>query len=81
MTSTPDAQLGTPGRGSQRPTPSSGKFKGNCAELLGYILFDCSDYSQADKYITNIKRIAEYLGTAYKQGGNPFVPPSRTKSS
>jgi hypothetical protein len=57
------------GRGSQRTTPNAGKFKGNCAELSGYV-FDCADYRQADKYVTNMKRIAEYLGAEYKQGGD-----------
>jgi hypothetical protein len=49
--------------------PITGKFKGNCAELYGYV-FDCFDYRQADKYITNIKRIAEYVGAEYKHGGD-----------
>ena len=57
------------GRGSQKTTPTTGKFKGNCVELSGYV-FDCADYRQADKYVTNIKRIAEYIGTEYKQGGD-----------
>jgi hypothetical protein len=57
----------TSGRGSQKTSPATGKFKGNCAELSGYV-FDCADYRQADKYMTNIKRIAEYLGAEYKQG-------------
>ena len=33
-------------------------------------MFDCADYSQANKYNTNIKRIAEYLGAEYKHGGD-----------
>jgi hypothetical protein len=33
-------------------------------------VFDCSDYRQADKYVTNMKRIAEYVGAEYKQGGD-----------
>jgi hypothetical protein len=41
----------------------------NCTKLSGYV-FDCADYRQADKYMTNIKRIAEYLGAEYKQGGD-----------
>ena len=48
---------------------SSSKFKGNCIELTDHI-FDCSDYKQADKYVTNIKRIAEYVGSEYKNGGD-----------
>jgi hypothetical protein len=59
------------GRGSPKTTTSStaGKFKGNCTELAGYV-FDCADYKQADKYMTNMKRIAEYVGTEYKHGGD-----------
>jgi hypothetical protein len=49
--------------------PSTGRFNGNCAELSGYI-FDWSDYRQTDKYVTNMKRTAEYLGAMYKQGGD-----------
>ena len=45
------------------------KFKGNSSDLEGYI-FDCSDSKQADKYITAIMRIAEYVGAEYKYGGN-----------
>ena len=37
---------------------------------LGGGIFDCSDYKQADKYITTSKRICEYVGSKYKQGGN-----------
>ena len=33
-------------------------------------MFDCSDLRQADKYVTNIKRIAKYVGAEYKQGGD-----------
>jgi hypothetical protein len=57
------------GRGSQKTSPSQARFKGNCAELAGFV-FDCSDYRQADKYVTNMKRIAEYVGAEYKQGGD-----------
>lgn len=57
------------GHVSQKTTVTTGKFKGNCAELLGHI-FDCSDYKQANKYVTNMKRIAEYISAEYKQGGN-----------
>ena len=45
------------------------KFKGNSTDLEGYT-FDCSDYKQADKYVSTIKRIAEYVGTEYKYGGD-----------
>jgi len=50
-------------------SPGQAKFKGNCPELSGYI-FDCSDYKQADNYQTTIRRIAEYIGSEYKHGGD-----------
>ena len=37
------------------------KFKGNSTDQEGYT-FDCSDYKQAEKYVSTIKRIAEYVG-------------------
>ena len=54
---------------NQKSRPISQKFKGNSSYLEGYI-FDCSDSRQADKYITEIKRIAEYDGAEYKSGGD-----------
>ena len=45
------------------------KFKGNITDLEGYT-FDCSDYKQAEKYVSTIKNIAEYVGTEYKYGGD-----------
>ena len=45
------------------------KFKGNCADLHGQI-FDCSDYKQADMYVSTLKRISEYVGASYKHGGD-----------
>ena len=54
---------------NQKSRPVSQKFKGNYSDLEGYI-FDCSDSRQADKYITTIKRIAEYFGGKYKYGGD-----------
>ena len=45
------------------------RFKGNCLSLEGQI-FDCSDYKQADKYQTTVKRISEYVGSEYKHGGD-----------
>ena len=54
---------------NQKSRPISQKFKGNSSDLEGYI-FDCSDSRQADKYITEIKRIAEYVGAEYKYGGD-----------
>ena len=35
------------------------KFKGNSTDLEGYT-FNCSDYKQAEKYVSTIKRITEY---------------------
>jgi len=49
-------------------TPSS-QFQGNCAELKGCV-FDCSDYKQADTYVTTLKRISEHIGATYKHGGD-----------
>ena len=54
---------------NQRSRPIAQKFKGNYSDLEGYI-FDCSDSRQADKYITAIKRIAEYVGAEFKYGGD-----------
>ena len=54
---------------NQKSRPVSQKFKGNSSDLEGYI-FDCSDSRQADKYITAIKIIAEYVGAEFKYGGD-----------
>ena len=54
---------------NQRSRPTVQKFKGNSSDLEGYI-FDCSDSRQADKYITAIKRIADYVGVDFKYGGD-----------
>ena len=45
------------------------KFKVNSSDLEGYII-DCSDSRQADKYITAIKRITEYVRAEFKYGGD-----------
>ena len=45
------------------------KFKGNSTDLEGDI-FDCSDYKQAEKYVSTIKRIAEYVRAEYKYGSD-----------
>ena len=37
--------------------------------MEGYILY-YSDYKQDVKYVSTIKRISEYVGEEYKQGGN-----------
>ena len=44
-------------------------FKGVSSDLEGYI-FDCSDSRKANKYITAIKRIAEYVGAESKYSGH-----------
>ena len=60
---------GSSRNGNGRPSVSPTKFKGNCSELGGHI-FDCSDYKQADIYTTTVKRIADYVGSEYKHGGD-----------
>ena len=45
------------------------KFKGNITDLEGYT-FDCSNYKQAEKYVSMIKRIPEYVGAEYKYGSD-----------
>ena len=45
------------------------EIKGNSTYLEGYTFY-CSDYSQAEKYVSTIKRIAEYVGVKYKYGGD-----------
>ena len=45
------------------------KFHGACEALKDQI-FDCSDYKQADWYAMTIKRLAEYIGSEYKNGGD-----------
>ena len=54
---------------NRKSRPITQKFKGNSSDLEGYI-FDCSDSRQADKYITEIKRIAQYVGAEYKYGSD-----------
>ena len=51
------------------PKPVSTKFKGNCEKLQGAI-FDCSDYKQADNFVSSLKRVSEYVGAEYKHGGD-----------
>ena len=51
---------------NQKSRPITQKFKGNSSDLEGCI-FDCRDKNQADKYITAIKRIAEYAGAEYNK--------------
>jgi hypothetical protein len=62
------------GRGSRntagtQPRQASSKFTGNCTELQGQI-FDCSDYKQADTFVYTHKRISEYVGAEYRNGGD-----------
>ena len=47
----------------------SPRFKGNIHDLEGYI-FDCSDNKQAEIFVHTMKRIAEYVGTEYRNGGD-----------
>ena len=54
---------------NQKSRPVAQKFKGNSSDLEGYI-FDFSDSRKADKYITAIKIIAEYVGAEFKYGGD-----------
>ena len=54
---------------NQKSRPVVQQFKGKSSDLEGYI-FDCSDSRQADKYISAIKIIAEYVGAEFKYGGN-----------
>ena len=54
---------------NQKSRPVAKKFKGNSSDLEGYI-FDCGDSRQANKCITAIKRIAEYVGAEFKYGGD-----------
>ena len=68
---------GQGGRGGRGRTQGSSynqnnrtpKFKRNSTDLEGYT-FDCSNYKQAEKYVSTIKRIAEYVGAEYKYGGD-----------
>ena len=56
-------------RNNNNDSNTSNKFKGACEELEGHY-FDCSDYKQADKYTTTVKRLADYVGSHYKYGGD-----------
>ena len=51
------------------PSLPSMRFQGNCDSLSGHI-FDCSDYKQADKYVTSLKRVSEHVGAEFKFGGD-----------
>ena len=54
---------------NQKSRPVAQKFKGKSSDLKGYI-FEGSDRRQADKYITAIKRIAEYVRAEFKYSGD-----------
>ena len=61
---------GNPNRKPQvQPKNISTKFKGNCEQLQGFV-FDCSDYKQADTFVTTLKRISEHVGSTYKNSGD-----------
>ena len=67
-----EGQGGRGGRGrtqgrSYNQNNRTPKIMGNSTDLEGYT-FDCSDYKQAEKYVSTIKRIAEYVGAEYKYG-------------
>ena len=51
------------------PTMRATKFHGSCDALKEYI-FDCSDHRQADQFANTLKRILEYVGAEYKNGGD-----------
>ena len=59
-----DKESYKPGRTTHSP-----RFKGNSHDLEGYI-FDCSNNKQADIFVHTMKRIAEYVGTEYRNGGD-----------
>ena len=61
-------------RGDKEPnkpprTTHSPRFKGNSHDLEGY-MFDCSDNKQAAIFVHTMKRIAEYVGTEDRNGGD-----------
>ena len=45
------------------------KFQGVCPDLKDAI-FDCSDYKQADCYMTAVKHVVKYVSANYKNGGD-----------
>ena len=45
------------------------RFEVRCEEIKGHI-FDCTDLRQADKLITTIKKIGEYVTTNLKYGSD-----------
>ena len=59
-----DKESYNPGRTTHSP-----RFKDNSHDLGGYI-FDCRDNKQADIFVHPMKRIAEYVGTEYRNGGD-----------
>ena len=44
-------------------------FSGGCDALNGHY-FDCSSYSQADRFVNTLKEIIEHVGRTYKYGGD-----------
>ena len=54
---------GRPGHRQQQ------KFEGRCDSLKGFT-FDCSDGRQADKYVTTMRKVAEFVGRTYAYGGD-----------
>ena len=49
--------------------PRAAKFEGKSTDLKGHI-YDCSDARQSDQFIKTTREIAEYVGRAYKYGGD-----------
>ena len=52
-----------------RSSKISSGFEGGVDELKPHH-YDCSNYQQADKFITSTKAIIEYVGRNYKHGGD-----------
>jgi hypothetical protein len=52
---------------SAGPTPA--EFKGNTTELFGHV-YDYGSARQADAYTITTERIADYVGSHYKHGGD-----------
>jgi hypothetical protein len=60
-------------KGKHKPaaaeTEQFSKFEGKCDILKG-LIFDCVDGRQLDRYNTNIKEVAEYVGRDNMYGGD-----------
>ena len=67
--STRPGKNGKSPKGNPKSSGSFKKFQGACEALKGRI-FDCSDYRQADNYATTLKKLKEYVGAEFKNGGD-----------